>query len=108
MDYDPLESTQAEKNKKLTEKLSNETWGINELITISKYLNKITKFPEVTAIEAYFSQFSCVAQCMSKRKRKFYRIVDSGSERIDMNLDIQSLIKNNLMFTNLMRLKINP
>jgi hypothetical protein len=108
MDYDPLESKQAEQNRKVTEKLSNETWGMSELNTISAYLSKITRFPDVSAIEAHFSQFSFFTQCMSPRKRKLYKLVDSGSERIDMNLDIQTIIKNNLMFTNLMRLKINP
>jgi hypothetical protein len=45
---------------------------------------------------------------MNYRKKKLYRLIATGSKRIDFNLDIQNLIRNNFLFTNLLRLKIMP
>jgi hypothetical protein len=94
-------------NRKVSERLaSNDQLGMIEIATVSGYLNQIRHIPKVSTLSALCGK-SKMCLC-GKKKKKLFKLLEIGSNRIDMNLDIQKLIRNNYILTNLIRFTLKP
>jgi hypothetical protein len=89
MDYDADESVLKEKKGLVQSNLSfADTLGQDELNTVVGYLSKIVRFPKVSTMWAILSKYKIFTCRMNKAQKKFMKLVDVGSDRIDLSLDI--------------------